>query len=317
MSKSARKILSLVVVMLGSVIPAAHAADRPFSPTSFWNAPLAADAPLDGNSAAMVTRLRGLLNTYEPYINTTQYSTPVYTVGADQPRVHVTLDNLSLTLQNAFDSVPLPANAIPSAGTDGNLVLWDPSTDTIWDFWRLRQAADGWHAVYGGRLQNASTSNGVFPNLWGASASGMTMLGGLMRLDELAAGHIDHALSLSLPEIRAGVFSLPATRTDGKTLSDLALPEGARLRIDPNLDLSKLRLSPITRMMAEAAQKYGIVIKDRSGSVSFSGEDPTPTGTNPYAGPTGFFGGKYIGSVLRAEFPWSSLQVLRMQLLQK
>ena len=46
--------------------------------------------------------------------------------------------------------------------------------------------------------------------------------------------------------------------------------------------------------MAEAAQRYGIVLRDKSSNITFYGQDPTPTGTNPYAGPTGYWEGSYF-----------------------
>ena len=62
-----------------------------FSPQSFWNAPLAAGAPIDPNSQAMVAGLVGEVNSelarhYGPGINTKQYSSPIYTVGPTSPR---------------------------------------------------------------------------------------------------------------------------------------------------------------------------------------------------------------------------------------
>jgi hypothetical protein len=57
--------------------------------------------------------------------------------------------------------------------------------------------------------------------------------------------------------------------------------------------------------MALAAQRYGIVVRDRSGSVSFYGEDPGQYATNPY--PT-IFAGKTPAQLL-ANFPWAKLQV--------
>ena len=79
-----------------------------FSPTSFWNARLPDDAPLDARSAVYVTGLQRLLTQWEPYINTTRYSTPVYTVSADQQMAHVAMDNPDPDLQAAFRQVPIP-----------------------------------------------------------------------------------------------------------------------------------------------------------------------------------------------------------------
>ncbi len=72
-------------------------------------------------------------------------------------------------------------------------------------------------------------------------------------------------------------------------------------------------------MIAEAAQRYGIVLRDGSGSadgsssVTLYGEDPTPTGTNPYAGPNGWFQGKSPATLMQ-QFPWSRLQALKTNL---
>ena len=63
-------------------------------------------------------------------------------------------------------------------------------------------------------------------------------------------------------------------------------------------------------MMAEAAQRYGIVVRDQSGVVAFAGEDPTPTGSNPWAGPGGWFSGQYPSTLVQ-QFPWAHLQALR------
>jgi hypothetical protein len=141
----------------------------------------------------------------------------------------------------------------------------------------------------------------------------LSIAGGLITLEDLEKGVINHALAMGIPEVRAGVYASPAQRTDGKSSSPLSLPEGAHLRLDPNLDLAALHLPRLTLMIAEAAQRYGIVVRDYTANVSFYAQDPTPTGTNPYAGPHGYFEGKTPAQLL-ASFPWSYLQLLKMEL---
>jgi hypothetical protein len=286
---------------------------RPFASTSFWNTPLTDDAPLDERSSAYAGDVRRQLTQWLPWINTTQYSSPVYTVPAGQPTVRVKLDYPHAPdLQSALDAVPIPAAAQPAAGTDKTMVVWQPSTDTMWEFWLTERKADGWHAYWGGRMENVSSNPGYFdrPRNWGATATSLPMLGGLIRLDEMQSGVIDHALAICLPETRAGWHSWPAQRTDGTADHDAAVPEGTRFRIDPDLDLSKIPMSRTTRMIAVAAQKYGMVVRDRGGAVSFYAEDPTPTGSNPFSGSSGYFGGRYPSQLLE-QFPWEHLQALR------
>jgi hypothetical protein len=293
-----------------TVVPA-----RPFAPDSYVNAPLADDAPLDPQSAAWVAELRRQVARYGPYMNTTRYSTPVYTVPSWQKTVRVKVDKYDPALQAALERVPLPGNARPAPGTDGTLVVWQPSTDTMWEFWRLNKTLlDGWHTDHGGRMIGVSTNPGhyVDPAAWGATATSIPALAGLIRLHELEAGRIDHALGFAMPEHRRGVFSWPAQRTDGTDARLTAIPAGTRFRIDPALDLSTLPMAPIVRMMAEAVQRYGMVLRDRAAAVTFTAEDPAPTGTDPYHGPGGYYGGEYIGRLLE-QFPWEHLQALRTQ----
>jgi hypothetical protein len=303
---------------------------RLFAPDSVWNAPLADDAPLDPASEQLVRGLRDtvaadLAARRGPWIATNESSTPLYRVPADQPLVRVQLHTGAWgdTLQKAFEAVPVPPDARPASGSDAHMAVWQPSTDRFWEFFRMRKENDGWHADYGGAIQNVSRSPGYYdktswPGLsdrhWGASASSLPVAAGLMRLDELRAGSIQHALSLAVPHARRNVYAWPAQRTDGNSNEPHAIPEGARFRLDPRLDLSTLNLPPITRMMAEAVQRYGMIVIDQTAwAVGFAAEDPTPTGSDPYYGPNGLFHGRWPTELL-AQFPWEHLQLLRMDL---
>ena len=137
------------------------------------------------------------------------------------------------------------------------------------------------------------------------------MIGGTILLDELRAGRIDHALAINLPAPRAGAFAWPAQRTDG-TGAPTTLPEGARLRLDPALDISSLHLPKITRMIVQAAQRYGLVVRDQTHhAISLFGEVPTAgSASGPYQV---YFRGRSPGALL-ANFPWDRLQVLQMHL---
>jgi hypothetical protein len=300
---------------------------RFFSPGSVWNRALAPNAPLDRHSAAIVAALGQDVAQEEaarrgPWINTSSYGVPILTVPADQTTVPVALDHApDEALSSAWSAVPLPADAQPAEGSDGYMVVWQPSSDRMWEFWRLHREGGAWHASWGGAIRHVSSNSGVFgPDAWpgakpwwGATASSLALVGGAMTIEELQRGQIDHALAVALPEVRAGVIAAPAQRTDGSSQDPLALPEGARLRLDPHLDLASLQMPPLTREMALAAQRYGIVVRDFASNVAFFGQDPSTTGGDPYHGPSGFFGGEYPAQLL-ASFPWSHLQVLRMDL---
>ncbi len=309
--------------------PAESAAPfRFFSPTSFWNEELPADAPLDPSSAAVVGAFDEEIAAEEniksgPWINATYYSVPIYTVPADQPVAKVMLEDASATstLKSAWDAVPLPADAQPAAGGDKHLVVWQPSTDRLWEFWHLQQTSTGWQAAAGGAIEKVSSDSGAYgPEAWpgaepwwGASGSSLSIAGGLITLEDLEKGEINHALAMAIPNVRVGAYASPAERSDGESTDPLSLPEGAHLRLDPNLDLAALHLPRLTLMIAEAAQRYGIFIRDTGGEASFFAQDPIPTETEPYAGTHGYFEGKSPQRLLES-FPWSHLQLLKMEL---
>jgi hypothetical protein len=300
---------------------------RFFAPTSVWNQAVAANAPVDRSSAGMVAGLVQEVAHEEaagtgPWINTTSDGVPIVTVPAAQPTVRVVLDHApDAALSSAWSAVPLPTDAQPAQGSDGELALWQPSSNRMWEFWRLNRQGDGWHASWGGAMRHVSTNPGVYgPGAWpgakpwwGVSASSLALVGGVMTIQELGQGRIDHALAIAIPDVRMGVFASPAHRTDGTSQSQVALPEGAHLVIDPHLNLASLRMPPVARMIALAAQRYGIIVRDFAGNVAFVGEDPSGDGANPYEGATGFFSDEDPAQVLAA-FPWSHLEVLKLSL---
>jgi hypothetical protein len=301
---------------------------RFFSWWSFWNQTVPASAPVDPSSPVSTAALAGEVAAETatgegPWINTTKYSVPIYTVAANQPTVRVKLDHLPPVpaLQSAWNAVPLPPSAHPASGTDGVLVIWQPSMDRLWEFERLVRREGRWRASWGGAMQHVSSNMGVYgpaawPGAkpwWGVSASSLSVAGGLISLEDLELGQINHAVAMAIPDVRESVYASPAHRDDGKSADPLSLPEGAHLRLNPNLDLASLHLPRVTLMIAEAAQHYGIFVRDKGANVQFFAQDPTPTGTNPYAGLGGYFEGKSPAQLLAA-FPWSQLELLKMEL---
>lgn len=301
---------------------------RFFAPDSVWNRPVRASASLAPRSADLIAAFdaeiaREALATHGPTVNTISYSVPIYTVPANQPTVMVQLVNHSPepALQLAWSAVPLPPNAQPAAGGDKHLVVWQPSTDRLWEFWHLEQTPTGWQAAWGGAIQNVSSDSGAYgpqawpgaQSRWGASGTSLSIAGGLITLEDLELGQINHALAMAIPDVRAGVYAAPAHKSDGKSTEPLTLPEGVHLRLNPKLNLAALHLPRLTLMIAQAAQHYGIVVRDKASHVVFYAEDPISTGTEPYGGPNGYFEGKNPQELL-ASFPWGYLQVLRITL---
>jgi len=296
------------------------AADYPFGPTSVWRTDLTA-APVDPASAPMVADLAKQVTDHYGGVaafNVDGYTSSWYTVGADQAPVDVGFDNCQkkkwtpdglLGAGGQFTDVPLPEDAAPSAGSDGQLTVYSPSQDRLWELWRVRKTDAGWTACWGGRIDRVSSSAGWFEDGFGASASGLAMSAGTVWVDDVRRGEINHALGLAiLSPADWQRVRWPAQRSDGNNTDDHALPEGTRLRLDPTVDVASLRLTPLASLVARAAQRYGFIVTDQAGAVNIGAQTGQPLEEDPD------FWKRAMGVVpsysVLAGFPWDRLQVV-------
>lgn len=256
-------------------------------------------------------------------INTYKYAPTVCVVGPAQRRLPVKMWNCQkkarfpdIAFEKQMAAVPAAPDAEVPPDSDGHIVFWQPSRDMIWELWKARKTVltgtdVQWEACWGGRLTRASTTCGAFPFPYGATASGLSLLAGLITLQDLAAGTINHALAVGVDRVAQTVYSWPANRTDGVDVAFDAIPEGQRLRLDPDVKIDELDLSPLGAMVAHALQNYGCIIRDRTiGSVSFYAERPTtPAGrTDPYRA---YYGGRPKYEQLDG-IPWYRLSALAL-----
>ncbi|HIW28657.1 MAG TPA: malectin [Candidatus Luteococcus avicola] len=256
-------------------------------------------APLAANSAAQAADLAKQVRDYYGGVaafNAHQYNVALETVGADVPTVDVTWVDCQkkgslpadiYTGAAYFKKVPIPAEAAPAVGTDGQLSIYQPSTDRLWEFWKAKKVGNTWQACWGGRIDKVSTNLGYFRESYGVSATNVSLTGGMITLADVRRGSINHAMSVAI--INPAPYqqiSWPAQRSDGHPASKGLIREGQRFRLDPSLDLSKYDLTPMGRMVAEAAQTYGFIVTDKSGAVAVPTEsglrEKATTGRNPW-----------------------------------
>ena len=332
-----RQIVILTGLLFMLAPATAHAATEPagflpFAPDSVWNLPIPSDAPLAANSAGYVSALTQSVAARGSWLNTTNCGMPEYWADADTPTVSVTLNHPSYAdpaLIRAWSAVPIPADAQPANCSDRNFAVLQRQPDgTIkeWEFWKASQGADGsWSAEWGGAINNVLTDRGIASPLewtdpsaptysarrstngWNVTASSISMIAGVITNADLASGHIDHAIAMAIPTPAAGKWFWPAQRSDGSSTSADALPEGAHLRLSPSLNITSLHLDPLMQMIAEAAQKYGIIVRDATySSNAFYAEQPLPGQISPV---NALLDGQSTSAAM-ASFPWSELQVL-------
>ncbi len=247
---------------------------RPYTEWSPWNTPIV--DPVRDSS------LRGRLPVLDDPLTSdpTQYTYPVYEVRAAAAGRPVRLDGwysdvgaggASLRLQRGTTvQIPVPPNARPASGSDGQIVLLDPSTGDEWGAWRFDSHGDGTLSATNAYHYN-TTWSGVPPRTrsndpFVSRGAGVPYLAGLVRPCEIARGRIDHALAFAYPYPSAK-HVYPATKSDGRGSTE-DLPEGTRLQLDPSLSDGELRdrgCDGACLTIARALKRYGMYVIDNGG----------------------------------------------------
>ncbi len=255
-----------------------------YSASSPFNQKIPANPTLAPNSATLVKSLIRDANNSGMYIVVDKWTVPVYYADANTPRYNVTLTaSWARWYATKMNGVPIPNWAAPDPQDDGSMTVVDVSTNCQYDFWQAKKQNGQWSASWGNSLK--SNEVGIFPKGLSARGSGFALLAGMIWPDELKNGKIEHALAFSYNYTRSGGPVSPATESDGESLAADAIPEGARIQLDPALNLDNLNLTPYEKTIAKAMQEYGMILGDNSsGGISLYAVSPLSAQGDPYAG---------------------------------
>jgi hypothetical protein len=276
---------------------AAAAADprlggRLFAATSPFNQPIPANPALDPNSAAYVNLLNKSKAEHGFDLAVKEWTVPAYFAQADTPRHDIAISGQPPGAHydrayvpnrpEVMHGVPIPADARPDPMEDAHMSVIDPATHCEYDLYGAEHTAAGWTAKWAN--VTTTTDSGIYPYGLSTRGTGFSALAGMIWPAELRAGHIDHALVFAFPYTRSGGPVYPATASDGKSTLAAALPQGARVQLDPTLDLTKLKLTGPELTIAKALQQYGMYLGDTGGALALYAVSPQSFGFNPYAG---------------------------------
>jgi hypothetical protein len=253
--------------------PRLYADDSPF------NTPIPANAALDAGSSRMVS------GAIQPFVgnanfsNSAEWGIPVFYADRRSRRYAVGCDRFCSA---PIGSPRIPHDARPSTGSDNHLAVLDPTSGSELDMWLARRAGRGW--VGGVRSTTEIGGSGVHCRACGRpDAAGFALAAGIVRPEEIAQGHIDHALVITTPHTRGGVKACPAVGTDGDSGDPSSLPLGARVQLDPRLNVDGLGVPGWEKTIARALQTYGAYVVDTGGSLSIRAESNLGRGYNAWA----------------------------------
>lgn len=194
---------------------------------------------------------------------------PVTTVAAGQQKVPVTFTYADESDRGPY---PVPAGAKveggPGATGDRHVILWDRTACRVYELFAAYPRGDGgWRAGSGAVFD--LRSNALRRAGWtSADAAGLSILAGLVRYDEVAAGRVDHAIRITVPQTRTG-YTWPATHS-ASSATNPALPQlGQRFRLKASVRTAGLPRQ--ARVIAEAMQRYGVIVADMGSAWYISG----------------------------------------------
>jgi hypothetical protein len=260
---------------------------RPYTNSSAWNTPIGPNPIYDPHSDEMVATI-GLDSEGRITSNTENYSYTLYYADQSTPRWDVPCASGSCTIVKPDETiktpilkdVPIPPNAQPAGGSDAPMIIVDKGTFAEYNLRGVVRTSTGW------TIKNGSVYNILWdgaPTRYGSRGAGVPYFAGLIRPWEIEGGHIQHAIGFAYPFPAIDQCVFPASKTDGDSTLPYAIPEGARLQLDPSLtenDFDQMGLDRAGKIIAQALQEYGMILVNVSGRPKIFVEN---LDDNPYA----------------------------------
>lgn len=246
---------------------------RPFPANDAWNTDISS-APVDARSAQIISFIGSSTPLHADFGSGTYNGTYIgipYVVVSGQPMVPVPVT----TYPDESDPGPMPIPSTapiegdPNPSGDAHVLVLDRDQCWLYELWtaKKKRYSNQWTA--GGATVWDLLNNEARPWTWtSADAAGLPIFPGLARYDEVAAGHIDHALRFTVPVTRQA-FVPPATHWASSNTDTAAPPMGMRLRLKAGFDISGF--PPQSKVLLTAMKQYGLILADNGSGIFISG----------------------------------------------
>jgi len=242
-----------------------------FPANNVWNAPIN-QLPVAANSAALVSTIGASVTLHADFGSGLWDGGPI---GIPFITVSGTQTKYPATFQYASESDPGPY-AIPltapieggsSSTGDRHAIAVDTDNCILYELWSAYPQTASWQAGSGAIFNlNANT---LRPSGWtSADAAGLSIFPGLVKYDEVAAGVIQHAIRLTVPQTLDS-FVWPA-RHEASTLTSPSYPAmGQRFRLRASFDISGFPAD--VQVILQALKTYGMFVADNGSAWFISG----------------------------------------------
>ncbi len=241
-----------------------------FPPDNAWNTDISR-APLRANSDAVIAAIQsnGGTRLHPDFGQNPAYGIPYAIVPASQTEVPIFYDPYGDESDPGPFPIPLdaPVEGGPGSSGDRHVLVVRSGTCELFELFAASRSGAGWAAASGARFD--LSSNALRPLGWtSADAAGLPILPGLVRYEEVATGEIRHAIRVTFSRTQRG-YVLPATHFASSSTDPALPPMGLRLRLKASFDVSVL--SGQARVIAQAMQRYGLIVADNGSNWFFQG----------------------------------------------
>jgi hypothetical protein len=198
------------------------------------------------------------------------YGIPFNVVTSSHQFVH-------LTFQYADESDPGPypfgsdtrIEGGQNASGDRHALMLDKSDCTLYELYDAYYAPNGGSTAGSGAIWKL-TSNALRPAGWtSADAAGLPILPGLVDYDEVASGHMDHAIRFTV-QCTQQSYIWPARHEAGQD-DPSCPPMGARFRLDASFELPPSECSAMCQTVLTTMKTYGLIVADNGSNWYFQG----------------------------------------------
>ncbi len=237
-----------------------------------WNQDISS-APVDPNSNAIIAFINshGATELHPDFGSPREYGIPYAVAGKRTKRTKVKFTAYGDESDHGKYRVPTNAPVEGGANSDGDrhVIAYDKSRCKLYELYRAfpDKQRKRWSADAG--VIWDLTSPELRPDGYtSADAAGLPIFPGLVRYDEVAAGHIDHAIRVTF-EVTRSAWIHPASHCASDETSPNAPPMGMRLRLKSGYDTSQL--TGAAKVIAEALKRYGFIVADNGSNWFFQG----------------------------------------------
>jgi len=246
----------------------------PFPADNAWNTDISS-MPVDPNSNNIIAFI-GASSELHPDFGAGLYNGSAigipYQVVDTSTQTRLPIKIVAYKTESDPGPMPVPPNAFiegypnPDDG-DRHVLVLDRNACWLYELYRSFKGNGTWRADATAVWD--MTIDEQRPYTWtSADAAGLPIFPGLVRIDEVLAGAINHAIRVTVPVTRQAFVS-PASHWASSEQNQNAPPMGMRMRLKASFDVSKF--PPNDQVILTALKQYGLIVADNGGTMFMSG----------------------------------------------